>query len=380
MRAIVSAITLLAGIVTTAATQPAPILFRDVTSEAGITFQHHAAPEKKYIVESMSGGVALFDYDNDGLPDIYFVDSLTVETAKTPSAARSALYHNLGKGRFEDVTDKARVAHPGWGMGVCTADVDGDGWEDFYVTTIGKNRLYHNNHDGTFTDVTKAAHLYKVLLGMACNFGDLDNDGYLDFYLGTGDPDLSTLIPNRMFRNAEGKFFQDVTAAGGFGHLQKGHGIAFADIDNDGDQDIFANMGGAYSGDIYRKALFENPGNSNHWLKLKLVGVKSNRAGIGARIKVMVETEAGQRAIYKTVNSGGSFGANPLRQEIGLGQAKSISSVEVFWPASRTTQTLKQINPDSCYTIREGDPQPVLVRLKSFKLATESHSHHTHEH
>jgi len=94
----------------------------------------------------------------------------------------------------------------------------------------------------------------------------------------------------------------------------------------------------------------------------------------------MVETENGRRTIYKTVNSGGSFGANPLRQEIGLGQAKSISSVEVFWPASHTTQTLKQINPDSCYTIREGDPQPVLVKLKSFKLATASHSHHTHEH
>src|SRR3989442_15253804 len=120
MRAIVSAITLLAGIVTTAATQPAPILFRDVTSEAGITFAHHAAPEKKYIVESMSGGVALFDYDNDGRIDIYLVDSLTVETANDPKAARSALYHNLGGGRFEDVTHKAGVCHPRWGMGCRT--------------------------------------------------------------------------------------------------------------------------------------------------------------------------------------------------------------------------------------------------------------------
>ena len=142
------------------------------------------------------------------------------------------------------------------------------------------------------------------------------------------------------------------------------------------------NMGGAYSGDIYRKVLFENPGNSNHWLKLKLVGVRSNRAGIGARIKVTVETEAGQRTIYKTVNSGGSFGANPLRQEIGLGQAKSISTVEVFWPASSTTQTLKKIIPDNCYTVREGDPDPGLVKLRSFKLAigAAGHSHHAHEH
>src|SRR5205823_12826185 len=137
-------------------------------------------------------------------------------------------------------------------------------------------RLYHNNHDGTFTDVTRAARLDKVLHGMGSNFGDLDNDGFLDFYLGTGNPDLSTLIPNRMFRNNEGKFFQDVTTSGGFGHLQKGHGVAFADLDNDGDQDILANLGGAYTGDIYRKALFENPGNSNRWLKLKLVGLQSN--------------------------------------------------------------------------------------------------------
>jgi enediyne biosynthesis protein E4 len=105
-----------------------PVLYRDITREAGITFQHHAAPEKKYIVESMSGGVALFDYDNDGRIDIYFVDSLTVETVDKPAAARSALFRNLGNAKFEDVTDRAGIGHPGWAMGVCTADVDGDGW------------------------------------------------------------------------------------------------------------------------------------------------------------------------------------------------------------------------------------------------------------
>ena len=183
MRGIVGAITLLAGLATTVATQPAAILFRDVTTEAGIAFQHHAAPEKKYIVESMSGGVALFDYDNDGLPDMYFVDSLTVETAKNPSAARSALYHNLGKGRFEDVTDKAGVGHPGWGMGVCTADVDGDGWEDLYVTALGKNRLYHNNHDGTFTDIAEQSGVAASGWSAGCGFADYDRDGRLDLFV-----------------------------------------------------------------------------------------------------------------------------------------------------------------------------------------------------
>jgi enediyne biosynthesis protein E4 len=159
------------------------LLFRDIAADAGITFQHHAAPEKKYIVESMSGGVALFDYDNDGLIDIYFVDSLTVDTAKNPSAARSALYRNLGNGKFQDVTDKAGVGHPGWGMGACTADVDGDGWEDLYVTALGKNRLYHNNHDGTFTDIAEAAGVAAGGWSAGCGFADYDRDGRLDLFV-----------------------------------------------------------------------------------------------------------------------------------------------------------------------------------------------------
>ncbi len=162
---------------------PPELLFRDITAASGIAFQHHAAPEKKFIVESMAGGVAMFDYDNDGLPDLYFVDSLTVETAGNPNAARSALYHNLGHGRFEDVTDRSGLAHPGWGMGVCTADVDGDGWEDVYVTAIGGSRFYHNNHDGTFTDRTDATGLGVPGWSAGCAFGDYDRDGRLDLFV-----------------------------------------------------------------------------------------------------------------------------------------------------------------------------------------------------
>jgi hypothetical protein len=162
---------------------PAQRLFRDVATEAGITFQHHADPEKKYIVESMSGGVALFDFDNDGLLDIYFVDSLTVETAKDPRAARSVLYRNLGNGKFQDVTEKAGVGHPGWGMGVCTADVDGDGWQDLYVTALGANHLYHNNHDGTFADITEASGLAGSGWSAGCGFADYDRDGALDLFV-----------------------------------------------------------------------------------------------------------------------------------------------------------------------------------------------------
>ncbi len=162
---------------------PAELLFRDITREAGITFEHHAAPEKKYIVESMSGGVALFDYDNDGLLDIYFVDSLTVDTAGDPKAARSALYRNRGDLKFEDVTERSGVGHPGWGMGVCTADVDADGWEDLYVTTLGGNKFYRNTGDGTFADVTARADVAGGGWSAGCGFADYDRDGDLDLFV-----------------------------------------------------------------------------------------------------------------------------------------------------------------------------------------------------
>jgi hypothetical protein len=125
-------------------------------------------------------------------------------------------------------------------VGEVAADYLRHGREDL------KSNLYHNNGDGTFADVSHAAHVDKIVLAMGSNYGDLDNDGFLDFYLGTGTPDLTMLIPNRMFRNAGGKSFQDVTSSGGFGHLQKGHGVSFGDIDNDGDQDIYEDMGGAF--------------------------------------------------------------------------------------------------------------------------------------
>jgi hypothetical protein len=158
-------------------------LFRDITQEAGVTFAHHAAPEKKYIVESMSGGVALADFDRDGLPDVFLVDSLTVATAGDPNASRSAFYRNLGGGRFEDVAEKAGVAHVGWGMGVCAADVDGDGWEDMYVTALGGNHLFHNNGDGTFADIAKETGVAAGGWSTGCGFADYDRDGRLVLFV-----------------------------------------------------------------------------------------------------------------------------------------------------------------------------------------------------
>jgi enediyne biosynthesis protein E4 len=159
------------------------VIFTDITQASGITFKHVFSQEKRYILESMSGGVALFDYDNDGLLDIYFVNSPTVETAKDPQSARSELWRNRGDGTFQDVTDKAGVGFPGFGMGVCTGDYDNDGWEDLYLTCLGANRLYHNNGDGTFTDLSAKAGVADPRWSTGAVFGDYNNDGWLDLFV-----------------------------------------------------------------------------------------------------------------------------------------------------------------------------------------------------
>jgi hypothetical protein len=157
-----------------------------------------------------------------------------------------------------------------------------------------------------------------------------------------------------LLRNKEGKAFVDVTASSRTGELHKGHGVAFADLDNDGDQEIVAEIGGATPGDSHPLRLFENPGHGNDWVRLRLVGVKTNRAAIGARIKLTVENEEGRtRAIYRVVGSGGSFGASPLEQHIGLGRSARIVEVEIWWPVSNTRQRVAGLGKNQTIEIAE---------------------------
>ncbi len=311
--------------------------------------------------------VAAGDYDNDGRTDLY-VSRLD---------GSNHLFRNVttegGPARFVDVAKAAAVTEPERSFPAWFFDFDNDGWLDIFVSGYGASagdvaadylglphagaapRLYRNRGDGTFADATKSAKLDTLLYTMGCNFGDLDNDGFLDFYVGTGDPSYLAIMPNRMFRNAGGRVFQDVTDSGGFGHLQKGHGVAFGDIDHDGDQDLYEVMGGAYSGDIAPNALYENPGHGHHFMRLELRGVSTNRSALGARIEVRVRSAKGPRSIHAVVGTGGSFGSGPQRAEIGLGAAEAIEHVEIIWPLpSQRRQRITGLELDRAYTIVEG--------------------------
>ncbi|MBX3732746.1 MAG: ASPIC/UnbV domain-containing protein [Verrucomicrobiae bacterium] len=151
-----------------------------------------------------------------------------------------------------------------------------------------------------------------------------------------------------------------------------------ADLDNDGDQDVYTVMGGAFPGDTYRNALFMNPGSTNRWLKLKLRGTVGNRAAIGARIQVNLDTPTGPRRLFKTVNSGASFGSNPLRQELGLGNAQAVKSVEVEWPGGGIRQTFNGLEMDRAYELEEGNPVPKALELKPLRLEVTGRQLHNH--
>jgi FG-GAP-like repeat/ASPIC and UnbV len=330
-------------------------------------------------------GVVSADYNNDGRPDLYLSRLDGPKILLRNDGPLGGDPTGRAQWKFTDVAEAAGVTEPPSTFTTWFFDYDNDGWPDIFVSgyaiqdvgdmaaeALGlpfagqRAKLYRNNRDGTFADVSKEAGLDKLLLSMGANFGDLDNDGWLDFYVGTGNPDLSVLIPNRMFRNDGGKRFQDVTTSGGFGQLQKGHAIAFGDLNNSGTQDIYSVVGGAVEADHYRHQLFANPGFGHHWLKLQLEGVRTNRCAIGARVKVVLPDGAGERELHRIVGTGASFGSATLRQEIGLGQAAAIKRVEIYWPASATTQVIEGLQPDQCYHVREGEAEARKVALRTF--------------
>jgi hypothetical protein len=229
--------------------------------KTGITWKHdNALSRLRYLPESMGPGVAIFDYDNDGWMDLYFVNSGPADFFQPAKPLRNALYRNNRNGTFTDVTEKAGVAGRDFGIGVATADYDRDGWTDILVTTYGRLILYHNNHDGTFTDVTKAAGLDEPGLFTSAVWFDSDNNGLLDLFVchfvkydKSLEQDCSVNgvhhycypktyepWPSRLYKNNGDGTFTDISASSGIGkYLGKAFGVVATDINNDGLLDLF---------------------------------------------------------------------------------------------------------------------------------------------
>jgi len=359
--------------------------FTNVAAAAGVD---NGIPGKP--LYGITKGAAWGDIDNDGDPDLYVSNY----------GAANRMFRNEGDGTFTDIAPELRMSwdqgpvdpeglKPGMtsvigkdytrsaGLDLTFAtwffDYDNDGWLDLFVGGFGaalsdvvadyfgqttsearRLRLYHNDGQGGFVNVSKEAGIDDVRLPMGGNFGDVDNDGFLDIYLGTGRPPYEYLMPNILYRNIGGKAFLDVTTPAAVGHLQKGHGVGFGDLDNDGDVEIFAQMGGFYPADAFKDAVFENPGNDNHWLTVLLRGERSNRFGVGCRLRAIVATPAGERTICALAGSGGSFGGSSLQCEMGLGDAERILLLEVDWPATGETQSFTEVGLDGFVEVTEG--------------------------
>jgi enediyne biosynthesis protein E4 len=260
-----------------AARQESPVQFVDITSEAKIAFKHeNGATPQKFMPETMAGGSMFFDYNNDGWPDIFFVNGGSFTDKQKAANARHRLYRNNKDGTFTDVTPNSGIGVSGYGMGACSADYDNDGWPDLYITSVGGNKLYHNNGNGAFTDVTEKAGVGARLWSASCAFGDIDNDGDVDLYVTnyvdfsvnnnkycvlSGDtrvychPNVYNGVPDILYRNNGDGTFTDVSRAAGIYRPDgKGLGVVFGDYDGDGWIDIYV------ANDSTPNFLFHNKG------------------------------------------------------------------------------------------------------------------------
>ncbi len=335
--------------------------FTDVAEEAGVVNGMHAR------------GVAWGDFDNDGDPDLAVSNLLRA----------NRIYRNEGDGTFTDLAalpGNEALALPRRAFGCWWLDANNDGWLDLFVSTypltdrvddvmndrFGGERgdnvepcaLFLNDGAGGFEDVTEAWGLDRVHLTMGANIGDVDGDGWMDMYLGTGAPAFEIIIPNILYRNMGGERFADATIASGLGHLQKGHGIAFADIDNDGDLDTYAQLGGWYVDSTSQNAMFLNEGiGPNRGLSVDLVGSTANRGGMGARLTAVVaDGSGGTREIHLVAGGTGSFGGNATRQYIGVGTADRVGELRIQWPdAARTVQVVRDLPTGGVVRIRQGE-------------------------
>jgi len=403
------------GLPRVGAAEDGSIRFEDTTGKAHLDYRNlFGGPGKPYIIESTGNGAAWIDYDGDGFLDLFVVNGSTLERqAKGEGGPGNRLYHNDGKGAFEDVTRGSGLEGGYWGSAVAAGDYDNDGLVDLFVTTVLEgDHLYHNNGNGTFTDVTARAGLgggrrdsvsaaffdydrdgrldlfvttfqddYKTLfhndgnlrftdvtyaarlgqvsfnrLSWGTGFQDFDNDGWLDLFVASGhvypqvDPahlsQETYAQQDQVLRNLGNGTFADVTRSAGPGMqvVKSSRGVAFGDYDNDGRIDaVVVNM------DDTLTLLHNATRNANHWLTLRTIGARSNRDGIGARVRV----RAGGRDQVREVKTSGSYAsASDPRVHFGLGAASRIESLEVTWP-SGARQVFTDVPEDRMVVVHE---------------------------
>ena len=304
----VTAFTMGSGLILFLVAATSEVHFTDITKEAKLDFKHeNSATSNKYLIETMGGGVALFDYDNDGRLDLFFTNGARLEDpmpdGKSPDKSDpkfwNRLYRQNSDGTFVDVTEKAGLTgmpQNYYGMGVAVGDYDNDGFEDIYVTGFGGNTLYHNNGNGTFTDVTKKAGVEAGGWSASAGFFDYDNDGKLDLfvtryvdwtfktnrycgeqrpgYRAYCHPDNYDGVTDILYHNNGDGTFTDVSAKAGIANPKgKGLGVSFADYDNDGFTDIFV------ANDSVQCFLYHNNGNGTFTEVGLLAGVGYNEDG-----------------------------------------------------------------------------------------------------
>ena len=290
--------------------------------------------------------------------------------------AVNAFYRNdtdprSGAVRFTDVTHETHTQLPLGGYFTFFFDYDNDGNLDLFCSEMSdyetalysklnghtrrdQNRpaLYRNEGDGHFDDQTYQAGLGRSFGTTGVQCGDFDGDGYPDIYLANGGAETGRLEPDVLLLNSRDGKFADIAAPLGMDQPGKGHGVSFADYDGDGDQDIYVPMGGAYPGDPWTNKLYRNDSQGGNWLTLRLVGVRSNRDGIGARVRVW----AGGQTRYAEVISGGGAGANnSLQIEMGLSQASGVEELQIRWPSGQV-DTHRNLVVNQVVIVKEGEP------------------------
>jgi hypothetical protein len=300
------------------------------------------------------------DFDNDGWPDIYVANDSTA----------SALYHNQKNGKFEDIAIAAGAAlspdgKPQAGMGVAAGDTMHSGALDIIKTNFAgdTHSLYRNDGKGSFEDTTFASGLgiNTKYLGWGCGFIDFDNDGWLDILICNGHvyPEVGQLTTEAgysqrklLYRNLRNGRFEDVSLKGGPGIAQpsSARGCAFGDFDNDGDIDVVVNNVNALP-----ELLRCDSSTGNNWIKVRTIGTKSNRSGIGARLLCVTGQGKDEMRQIDEVRSGGSYySQNDLRIHFGLGKAEKVSRIEIRWP-SGTLQVLRDLAVNQLIHVKEGE-------------------------